>query len=120
MTNVTILKDNVAAATDNLKLSDQDFRVFNMLAQAESCHYCQGCGKCLTVMGEASRIPDVMRYMMYCNSYHETDRARNLFRELPGSVRKNLASKDYSTAEAVCPHGLQIGRTMRKAASLLA
>jgi uncharacterized protein len=120
MTNVTILKDNVAAATDNFKLSSHDFRVLNMLAEGERGHYCQGCGKCLTVMGDASRIPDVMRYMMYYNSYHETDRARNLFRELPASVRENLASNDYSVAEAVCPHGLQIGRTMRKAAGLLA
>jgi uncharacterized protein len=120
MTNVTILKDNVAAATDNIKLSSRDFKVLNMLAEGERSHYCQGCGKCLTVMGDASRIPDIMRYMMYYNSYHETDRARNLFRDLPGSVKKNLASNDYSTAEAVCPHGLQIGRTMKKAASLLA
>ena len=120
ITNVTILKDNVAAATDNVKLSLHDLSVFKMLAEAESCHYCQGCGKCLTVMGDASRIPDVMRYMMYYNSYHERDRARNLYRELPGSLRNALASTDYSVAESVCPHGLQIGKTMKKASNLLA
>jgi predicted aldo/keto reductase-like oxidoreductase len=118
--NVTILKDNVAAATDNVKLTSNDFRMFKMLAEAESCNYCQGCGKCLTVMGEESRIPDVMRYMMYYSSYHERDRARNLYRELPGSVRNALATKDYSNAESACPHGLQIGKIMRKATSLLA
>jgi predicted aldo/keto reductase-like oxidoreductase len=120
ITNVTILKDNIAAATDNVKLSAKDFKVFNMLAQGEMNHYCQGCGKCLIVMGDASRIPDVMRYMMYYNSYGDRDRARGLFRELPGSVRNALASRDYSIAEAVCPHGLQIGGIMRKASTLLA
>lgn len=120
MESVTVLKDNVAAATDNMELSANDFNVFKMLAEAESCHYCQGCGKCLLAMGEASRIPDVMRYMMYYNSYGDRDRARNLYRELPVSLRNNLASRDYSVAEAVCPHRLQIGRIMKQAYSLLA
>jgi uncharacterized protein len=118
--NVTILKDNVAAANDSVKLSMKDSAVLGLLAENELGHYCQGCGKCLTVMGDAARIPDVMRYMMYYNSYGERDRARGLYRELPLVLRNTLALRDYSSAEAVCPHGLQIGRTMVKAASLLA
>ena len=120
MTSVTILKDNVAAATDNLKLSFSDLGVFKTLAEAESRHYCQGCGKCLAVMGNASRIPDVMRYMMYYNSYGDRDRARGLYRELPEDLRKAMASRDYSPAESVCPHGLRIGKIMREASALLA
>jgi uncharacterized protein len=120
ITNVTILKDNIAAVSDSVNLSSKDLGVFKMLAQCEMNHYCQGCGKCLTVMGAASRVPDVMRYMMYYNSYGDTDRARALYRELPGPVRGTLASRDYSIAEASCPHGLQIGRIMKEAAALLA
>jgi uncharacterized protein len=120
MTNVTILKDNVAAATDNIKLSSHDLKVLNMLAEGERGHYCQGCGKCLSVMSAESRIPDVMRYMMYYNSYGDRDRARNLYRELPMVLRNTLATRDYSAAEAACPHGLQIGRIMRNATGLLA
>jgi uncharacterized protein len=120
ISNVTILKDNVAAATDNVKLSSRDFRMLNMLAEGERSNYCQGCRKCLSVMGAENRIPDIMRYMMYYNNYGDRDRARNLYRELPGSLKNTLASKDYSIAEAICPHGLQIGNLMRKASSLLA
>lgn len=120
MTSVTILKDNVAAAADNLKLSSRDISVFKTLAAAESCNYCQGCGKCLAAMGNANRIPDVMRYMMYYNSYGDRDRARGLFRELPVTLRNALASMDYSRAEAACPHKLLIGKIMREASTLLA
>ncbi|MBN1626713.1 MAG: aldo/keto reductase [Deltaproteobacteria bacterium] len=120
ITSVTILKDNVAAAIDNLKLSSRDLSVFKTLAEAESRHYCQGCGKCLAAMGNASRIPDVMRYMMYYNSYGDRDRARGLYRELPEDLRKCLASRDYSLAESACPHGLRIGKIMREASTLLA
>ena len=118
--NVSILKDNVAAATDNIKLSSLDLKIFKKLAESESCHYCQGCGRCISVMGAETSVPDIMRYMMYYNSYGERDRARNLYRELPGALRNTLASRDYSAAEAVCPHGLRIGKLMKKASTLLA
>lgn len=118
--SVTVLKDNVAAATDNVKLSANDLKVFEMLAQGECKYYCQGCGKCLLAMGNESRIPDVMRYMMYYNSYGDRDRARGLYRELPEDLRKAMASRDYSPAETACPHGLRIGKIMREASTLLA
>lgn len=119
ITNLTILKENVTAATDNVQLSSLDFRMLNMLAEAERCHYCQGCGKCIATMGVNNRIPDIMRYMMYYNNYGERDRARSLFRELPATLRNTLASKDYSPAESVCPNKIQIGKIMRKASVLL-
>ena len=120
ITNLTILKENVTAATDNVKLSSGDFKMLNMLAEAGRSYYCQGCGECIAAMGVENRIPDIMRYMMYYNSYGERDRARSLFRELPATLRNTLASKDYSPAEAVCPHGIQIGNIMKKASVMLA
>jgi len=120
ITNVTILKDNVAASADNVQLSSQDFRMFKMLAEGELSHYCRGCGKCMSAMEAENRIPDVMRYMMYYHGYGERDRARSLYRELPESLRNTIASTDYSMAESVCPHRIQIGGIMKKAARILA
>jgi uncharacterized protein len=120
ITNVTILKDNVAAAADNVKLSSQDFRMFRTLAEAELSHYCRGCGRCMSATEAENRIPDVMRYMMYYHGYGERDRARTLYRELPASMRDTLASADYSHAESVCPHRIQIGSIMKKASQVLA
>jgi uncharacterized protein len=71
-------------------------------------------------MGEESRIPDVMRYMMYYQGYGERDHARRLFSELPADLRDSLASRDYSPAESACPHRIQIGQVMRDASLLLA
>lgn len=120
VSNVTILKDNVAAAADSVSLSSDDHRVLGKLATAECGFYCQGCGKCMMAMGDETRIPDVMRYMMYHNSYHESDRARALYRELPAGFRNRLASMDFSPAESACPHNLKIGEVMRKASVTLA
>lgn len=120
ITNMTILKDNVAAAVDNVGLSSRDFMMLKELADSTSSFYCAGCGKCIAVMGAESRIPDVIRYMMYHPSYGERDRARKLFRELLTALRDSLAARDYSPAESVCPHRIQIGKVMKDATLLLA
>lgn len=120
ITNLTILKENVTAATDNVKLSSEDIVMFKMLAEINRNSYCQGCTRCESVMTCESRIPDVLRYMMYYNGYGKRDEARRLFRELPTVVRDKLASMDYTVAEAACPNKIQIGKAMKQASILLA
>jgi predicted aldo/keto reductase-like oxidoreductase len=119
ITNLTILKDNVAAATDNVSLSSRDFEVLNRLAAATCRHYCQGCGKCMAAMENKAPISDIMRYMMYYNSYGNRDLARSLYGRLPGKLRASLSSMDFTPAESVCPHGMKVGSIMRKASTLL-
>jgi predicted aldo/keto reductase-like oxidoreductase len=120
MYNLTVLKDNVAAATDNRQLSGREIEILRRYAENTCDHYCQGCMKCASAMGADSRIHDVLRYMMYYNSYGDRDRAREEFRMLPEYVRTSLASRDYSPAERVCPNRIEIGRAMREAARILA
>jgi len=119
MYSMTILKDNVAAATDGKKLSGRDLEKLHMLAENTRDCYCIGCMKCSSVMGAESSIPDVMRYMMYYNSYGDRDLARESFRGLPDSVKRDLANRDYSPAEALCPQHIRIGMAMREAVRIL-
>jgi predicted aldo/keto reductase-like oxidoreductase len=119
MKNLTMLKDNVAAATDNLELSKREINMLKRMAESTCNSYCQGCGRCLSVMGSDSGIPDVLRYMMYYNGYGERDRAREQFRQLPEAVKKNLVSRDYSPAERACPRNIEIGKAMREAVKIL-
>lgn len=119
MKNLTMLKENVTAAVDNKQLSREDMEMLNRLASANREFYCQGCMTCDSVMASESRIYDILRYMMYYNSYGERDEARRLFRALPASVKNGLASKDYSHAENACPRNIHIGKMMRKAVKIL-
>jgi predicted aldo/keto reductase-like oxidoreductase len=120
MDNTTILKDNIAAAMDNRKLSALDKKVLNRLAEKTRSFYCRGCKQCESVMLSESRIPNVLRYMMYYNSYGERDEARELFRNLPENIRRAMVSTDYSRAERICPNGIKIGSAMKEAVRLLA
>jgi uncharacterized protein len=119
MYSLAVLKDNVAAATDNKQLSRRETEILHKLAENTCDHYCLGCMKCASVMGAGSRIPDVMRYMMYYNGYGERDYARGLFNKLPESLKKDLALKDYSQAEALCPQHINIGQAMKEAVRIL-
>jgi uncharacterized protein len=119
MTNMTMIKDNVAAATDSVKLTGKDRDMLDRLAQYNRSYYCPGCLRCESCTDSESRIPDVLRYMMYFNSYGKTDDARRLFRDLPEHVKAGLASRDYSAAEQACPNKIEIGRAMREAVRLM-
>jgi len=118
--NLTMLKENVAAATDNIQLSRSDLNMLNELSYIKRGFYCQSCMQCNYAMGSTSRIHDVLRYMMYYNSYGERDEARTLFRKLPEEMRKNIALFDYSPAERICPRNIRIGDAMREAERVLA
>jgi len=120
MDNLTILKANVDAATDGRKLSALDRKVLDDLALNTCGAYCRGCMRCESAMASATRIPDIMRYMMYYNSYGQKHEARQLFRQMPESIRTTLASRDYTRAEGVCPNGIRIGRAMKDALRILA
>ena len=119
MTSLTMLKDNVVAAVDGVKLSKKDRDVLEGHALNNRGLYCQGCMRCESVTDGQCMIPDVLRYMMYYNSYGKTDDARRLFRELPEHVRNSMALRDYSSAERTCPNRIQIGKLMRKASAIL-
>jgi hypothetical protein len=57
---------------------------------------------------------------MYYNSYGEKKEARELFAQIPVSVRNRLLVTDYSTAEACCPQHMPIGKLVAEAVSKLA
>lgn len=121
MPNMTILKSNVAAALNRNKISNQDLILMNQYAKITGSKYCMGCSKiCESLKMDKIPISDVLRYMMYSHNYGEPDRARKLYKTIPGDIRYRIPYVDYSAAEEKCPQKIPIGRFMRKAAMELA
>ncbi len=121
MENVTLLKSNVAAVLDKTELARKDLGALKTYA-AEICSgYCAGCADiCDSALPDVPYVSDIMRYLMYYNSYGDTDRARELFAQVPGNVRKKLLTVDYSPAVARCPQHLPIGEMVVEAVRKLA
>ncbi|GAJ13604.1 unnamed protein product, partial [marine sediment metagenome] len=116
MDNIAILTSNVAAALDKTKLTRTDKNALKEYARATCSAYCAGCANiCDSALPQTPYVSEVMRYLMYYNSYAEKDRARELFAQIPSEVRKKLLSTDYSTAEAHCPQHLPIAKLIAEA-----
>lgn len=71
-------------------------------------------------MPDVPYVSDIMRHLMYYNSYGEHQEARELFAKIPGTVRGKLLSANYSPAEARCPQHLPIGKLVAEAVGKLA
>ncbi len=121
MENTAVLTSNIAAALDKTKLTRADMDVLGEYAKATCSGYCAGCADiCDSVLPDMPYTSDIMRYLMYYNSYGQQERARELFASIPADVRNKLLSIDYSSAEACCPQHIPISKLIAEAVSKLA
>jgi len=121
MQTIPILNANVAASLDKTKLTQADRKILSDYAAATCSGYCAGCAEiCNAALPDLPYTSDIMRYLMYYNSYGDQDRARELFAQIPGDVRSRLLSTDYSIAEARCPNHIPIAKLIAEAVSKLA
>jgi len=120
MPNMTILMSNVAAALDKTQLSTRDRSMLQQFARETRTAYCTGCTAiCESCVEREAPIGDVMRYLMYCNSYDDYKLAADGFRKIPQKIRARLTRLDYSRAERNCPQGLPIARLIQEAKNKL-
>ena len=116
MPNLTILMANVAAALDKTQLSALDNELLQRYAKETRSAYCAGCTAiCESCVKGKAPIGDVMRYLMYANSYEDDALAAEGFKTIPPKVQMRLSRLDYSMAERKCPQGLPIAKLMREA-----
>ncbi len=121
MQNVAILTSNVAAVLDKKSLSQSELDTLKGYAKASCNGYCAGCANiCDSVLSDTPYVSEIMRYLMYYNSYGEQDRAKELFAQIPREVRNRLLSTDYSAVEARCPQKLAIGKLVAEAVAKMA
>jgi predicted aldo/keto reductase-like oxidoreductase len=119
MRDVGTLTENVAAVLDKTKLSQADFDLLREYADATCTGYCAGCANICERAAKMPYLADVMRCLMYYNSYGEKEMAREYFSWIPAGVRRRLAKADYSVAEARCPQNLPIAKFVAEAVTKL-
>ncbi len=121
MKNIRELRSNVAAALDKTKLTQADTQALTEYARATCDGYCAGCANiCDSALPDTPYVNDIMRYLMYYNSYGDHNRARELFAQIPRKVRNNLLRTDFSRAETRCPQHLPIAKLVAEAVTKLA
>jgi hypothetical protein len=120
MPNLSILKENVAAAVDPIPLSRADRQALANLAQQTAHCYCEGCRDICETVCAGFPIGDAMRGLMYRRAYGDKGLDIKRLTGLDEAMRRDLAQADFTAAESCCPRRLPIGRLMKEAAQLLA
>jgi hypothetical protein len=118
--DITHLKQNVAAVLDKTELTQLDREVFKNYAAQTCSGYCAGCANICDSVAADIPVSDVMRYLMYYNSFGDTQTARQLFAEIPQQIRDKMLTVDYAAAESRCPQRLPIARFVNQAVRTLA
>jgi predicted aldo/keto reductase-like oxidoreductase len=112
----TTLLANAGAAAQWQRLRAADLQALWAIARSTRHGYCTGCAAlCESGVERGVPIADVMRYLMYANSYGDRARARDAFARLSPVTRAAIGRQDYALAEARCPQRIQIGELMRSA-----
>jgi len=120
MTSTSILMTNIAVALDKTKLAAEDMEVLRQYAQATCSGYCAGCAHICEPVASNVPVSDIMRALMYHDSYGDIPQAKAVFAEIPADVKQRLLSVDYSAAEHVCPNRMPISKLVADAAAKLA
>jgi aryl-alcohol dehydrogenase-like predicted oxidoreductase len=122
MPTVQMVEQNAAAACDRLSAAEAHLLRQHAIATAHT--YCPGgCGgcrrECEAAGGTPLAVADILRYLMYHDSYGRRREARRLFAELPG-YRRGLEGADLASAERACPNGLALTSLLPMAMDKLA
>jgi predicted aldo/keto reductase-like oxidoreductase len=113
------LRENIRAALNKSKLTALEQHELERYAAATRSMACDGCDHlCGGCLNAPVRIGDTMRYLMYHDVYGQQEEARRLFTALPAAAQQ-LEGVDFGPASAACPHGVDIGWHMRRAATVL-
>jgi len=118
--NVALLTEDVAAVLDKTRLSQDDRNALDRYARVTCSGYCAGCADiCDAALPDMPYVSDIMRCLMYYNSYGRPDMAKELFAEIPASAKDRLLGTDYSKAQRLCPQHLPIAQLMAEAVTKL-
>jgi len=119
--NIEHLVLNVDAVLDKRQLDKKDLAFLADFANKNCDGYCPGCENiCSAAVPDMPYVAEVMRYLMYYNSYGDHNMARDLYAKLPARAKRRMLAVDYSLAEARCPHHLPIGKLVAEAVTKLA
>ena len=115
MTTFDHLNQNFSVMA-NLNLDKKDVHQLAKVKHFSAGHYCSSCQECLSTCPKRVDIPDIMRSLMYYNSYRSPRLALETYAGIP-SQQSLDACLDCVSCQAVCrdgnniPQAIQWGRT---------
>ena len=117
MTSLEQLESNVKAASS--PFSEADEKVLAAELVRISRYYCRMCPRCEATCRSGLPIPDLMRFVLYADSYGNLPAARQGFRQLPAHLQA-VRCQDCAGCTVRCPNGVLVRERVMRAQTLLA
>jgi predicted aldo/keto reductase-like oxidoreductase len=80
---------------------------------------CHMCGQCTAGCPVGIPITDILRYLMYFDSYGKIRLARKAYSQIPDS-RHPQKCQDCGICEKTCPYSVSVRRQLKRADEILA
>ncbi|MEZ5584888.1 MAG: aldo/keto reductase [Candidatus Competibacteraceae bacterium] len=120
MDSVRLARENITAAKSEVSLNAEELHQLNRLAALTANYACNGCSHlCEAAISGQTAIADQLRYLAYYECYGKTERAQELYREIPVTGRQ-FSEGELRQAAAVCPQGIDIAARVKQAQRVLA
>jgi predicted aldo/keto reductase-like oxidoreductase len=115
MANVQMVMENAAAAMSNQKLAMSEFIQLNRLAAQTAHQHCLGCAHiCESKITGDLKVADILRYLMYSDSYGNLEKGRDAYRSL-SMLERSFEGVDLGEAQMACPQGIDIAARLAAA-----
>ncbi|HEY1205419.1 MAG: aldo/keto reductase [Bryobacteraceae bacterium] len=111
------LEENVRAAETPFSEADEK----TLAAHLERIRplYCRMCYQCDGQCPQGLPVADVLRYLMYADSYRQFDHGYQSFQALPGNVR-TVRCQDCGRCSVSCPNGVAVRERLTLAQGMFA
>ena len=121
MSDMTVLTANLAAVLDKKEVAQADRHAFAGYAAATCDGYCAGCAhKCDEAMPDAPYVSEIMRYLMYHNSYGDKAMARSCSLDSTRRPEPPARYRLYRRRTRLSAQRMAIGKLINEAVTKLA
>ena len=117
MTDMDQLDENLAAMA--APFGDSDQKLLTARLEEIRPNYCRMCGACSGKCPEGLPVSDILRYLMYADSYGQFALGREHFMELPEEIAR-VRCGDCSGCPVHCPNGVHVTEHLIRAQELFA
>ncbi len=111
------LAENIAAMGS--PFNSDDSRLLAARLEEIKPLYCRMCGGCQGQCAQGLPVADVLRFLMYAESYGQFALGRDEFKALPANLSA-VRCASCSSCTVNCPHGVQVAARLHKAQELFA
>lgn len=117
MTDMDQLDQNLRVMTESFSAEDEQL----LAARLEQIRpwFCRMCGACDGVCPKGLPVSDVVRYVMYAESYGQFSLGRERFQQLPAHLQA-VRCGDCGTCAIRCRNGVQVAERVSRAQQLFA